>query len=130
MVEALLTHGLNGFAARGCYRDGRDGPEAERGNSCAVEGVVLVALAQRKTACDVRGFGCVRRGLGEEVVGREPVVIDELFYVSVIMLQDWGMPYLGEIAPDAVRQDNNYDIVLAQTKLLYGLDRGIHGAAR
>jgi hypothetical protein len=37
---------------------------------------------------------------------------------------------LAEIAPDAIRQDDDYNIVLAQTEVLDGLDGGIHGAAR
>ena len=37
---------------------------------------------------------------------------------------------LAQVAPDAVRQNDDYNIVLAQTKLLDGLDGGIHSAAR
>jgi hypothetical protein len=43
-----------------------------------MEGIVLVVLAEREAAGDVCGLRCVRRGLGEEVVGGEPVIIDEL----------------------------------------------------
>lgn len=47
-----------------------------------MESIVLVVLAEREAAGDVRGLRCVRRGLGEEVVGGEPVVIDKLSNVS------------------------------------------------
>ena len=82
LVEALLAHCLDGFAAGRIRGDGRDGPKAQRGDGGAVEGIVLVVLAEREAAGDVRGLRCVRRGLGEEVIGGKPVVIDKLSDVS------------------------------------------------
>lgn len=83
LVEALLAHGLDGLAAGRVGGDGCYGPQAQRGNGGAVEGVVLVCLAERKAACDVGGLGCVGGSLGEEVVGSEPVIINELLNVSI-----------------------------------------------
>lgn len=48
-----------------------------------MERIVLVVLAEREAARDIRGFRCVRRGLGEEVVGGQPVIIDKLSDVSI-----------------------------------------------
>lgn len=41
-----------------------------------------------------------------------------------------GNTNLAEVAPDAVGQDDNNDVVLTQTKVLDGLDRGVHSTAR
>lgn len=78
LVKTLLAHGLDGFAAGRVRGDGCDRLEAQRSDGGAMEGVVLVCLACGEAAGDVCGFRSLRRGLGEEVVGGEPVVVDEL----------------------------------------------------
>lgn len=112
LIEALLAHRLDGFAARRGGGDGGDGLEAEGGNGCAVEGVVFVVLAEGQAAGDIGGFGSLRGSLREQVVGGQPVVVNKL----------------AEVAADAVGKDDNNNVVLAQTELLDGLDGGVHGA--
>lgn len=56
-----------------------------------MERIVLVGLAEREAARNVRSFRCLRRGLGEKVIGGEPVVIDELLNVSGEYLEENDM---------------------------------------
>lgn len=87
LVEAFVAHGLDGVSAGGGGGDGGDGFKAQGADGGAVEGVVLgggVAPGE--------GRGRGRPGLGgwrEQVIGGEPVVVDELGDVRSCIIDDW-----------------------------------------
>ena len=78
LVEAFVAHGFDGVGAGGGGGDRGDGFEAQGADGGAVEGVVLGG----------GGGGPGWGGWGEQVVGGEPVVVDELGDVRSCVIGD------------------------------------------
>jgi hypothetical protein len=78
LVEALFAHGFYGFAAGRVGGDCGDGFEAQGGDGGAVESVVLLC-GGCATGLGAVGVGGERGRGWKEVVGCEPVVVDELW---------------------------------------------------